>query len=278
MPNTDFSGIPALDDTAGMEQYMSNATLNTMGLGNDSTPSALQMNQQTQETAAQTNADTNAQAQPAANANGAPQYTAEQVAQIIAQNQQLQMQQAQQMQAMQMQQAQMAQRSPYTPQQAQIIKTLIDRGVPMERIQAALASGNANAAAQSALADRVRQLEARYEQAAYAQAQGAFIDKMTSFGDKFGLSESDLVTFGNKAMSMGINLIDVNDVEAVFRAVYPDQYAIRSQRIASSPVSTIYGGSSITEAPRASAAKMEDAYVDSFLKSSMPNQYGMFKK
>jgi hypothetical protein len=99
---------------------------------------------------------------------------------------------------------------------------------------------------------------------------------MTTFGDKFGLSENDLVTFGNKAMTMGINLTTVTDVESVFRAVYPEQYAIRSQRIANNPTSHIYGGASTPEAPRAATSKLEDAYVDNFLKQAMPNQFNTF--
>ena len=99
---------------------------------------------------------------------------------------------------------------------------------------------------------------------------------MTTFGNKYGLTENDLVTFGNVAMSKGINLTTVNDVEAVFRAIYPEQYAIRSQRIAGAPASQIYGGASTPEAPRAAANKLEDAYVDNFLKQAMPNQYNQF--
>lgn len=77
---------------------------------------------------------------------------------------------------------------------------------------------------------------------------------------------------------MGINLANVTDVEAVFRAVYPEQYAIRSQRIAGASASQIYGGASAMETPRAASSKLEDAYVDAFLKQAMPNAYGMHTK
>jgi hypothetical protein len=147
----------------------------------------------------------------------------------------------------------------------------------MSRIQQALDGGAQQASQQNAIAQRLAEVESYLQNQQYIAAQNEFIDKMTTFGDKFGLSENDLVTFGNKAMSMGINLTTVSDVEAVFRAVYPDQYAIRSQRIAASSA-PIYGGSSTPEAPRASAIRMEDAYVDQFLKRAMPNQYGMNTK
>lgn len=265
MPNEElFSGIPALDDTQGLESYMNNATLESMGLGQDvSIPAALQPTEASTET---TPAETPAPA--------APMYTAEQVQQMIAQAQAYGAQQQQQPQPQP--QVQHQEQATYTPRQAAIIKELIDRGVPMSRIQAAL-NGNAAATQQSNIVQRLSEVEAYLQQQKYAAEQNAFIDKMTTFGNKFGLSENDLVTFGNKAMSMGINLTTVTDVEAVFRAVYPDQYAIRSQRIAASSA-PIYGGSSTPEAPRAAASKMEDAYVDQFLKRSMPNQYGMFTK
>lgn len=270
MPNEElFSGIPALGDEQGLETFMNNAALDNMGIGNDPTPAALQV-----QTPAQVQPEPATPAQPAQVQPQAPQFTAEQVAQIIAQNQQL-IQQNAQRQA----QPQTAQpNSPYTPQQAAIIKQLIDRGVPIERIQAALNGNAAQNAAQNAVMQRLANMEAYLQQQQYVAAQNEFIDKMTTFGDKFGLSEADLVTFGNKAMSMGINLTTVSDVEAVFRAVYPDQYAIRSQRIAGASSTPIYGGSSTPEAPRAATARMEDAYVEQFLRSSMPNQYGMQTK
>lgn len=269
MPNEElFSGIPSLDDAQGLEAYMSNATLEGMGLGQDtSIPAALQTTEETPE-----------QEAPAATG-----YTAEQVQQMVAQAQAYGAQQQaaayqQQMAQMQAQRQQQAQpQQTYTPRQAAIIKELIDRGVPMSRIQQALNGGAQQASQQNAIAQRLAEVENYLQNQQYIAAQNEFIDKMTTFGDKFGLSENDLVTFGNKAMSMGINLTTVSDVEAVFRAVYPDQYAIRSQRIAASSA-PIYGGSSTPEAPRASAVRMEDAYVDQFLKRAMPNQYGMNTK
>ena len=269
MPDDIFSGIPALDDAAGLEQFVNNDTLNDMGLANPTVPAALQQNTPA-EPAPQEPAAQPAQAQPTA-----PQYTAEQVSQIIARNQQLEA-------AMQSQQAQrnatpqQMPQSTYTPRQIAIMKQLLDKGVSIERIQQALNGNRQQNAAQSAMMQRLQNVEAYLQNQQYEAEQSAFIGKMTEFGNKFGLSEDDLVTFGNKAMTMGINLTTVNDVEAVFRAVYPEQYAIRSQRIAGASASHIYGGANTPEAPRAATSKLEDAYVDHFLKQAMPNQYNQF--
>lgn len=265
MPNDNiFSGIPSLDDAAGLEQYVNNNTLTDLGLGNVSTPAALQQSNTTP--APQEGVD------PTPAPQAQPQYTADQVAAIVARAQA----QAQAQTQPQVQQTQIPQ-SAYTPKQVAIIHQLIDRGVSIERINQAL-NGNRQNAVQSALVNRLQNVEAYLQNQQYVAEQNAFIDKMTTFGDKFGLSENDLVTFGNAAMAMGINLTTVNDVEAVFRAVYPEQYAIRSQRMAGAPASQIYGGANTPDAPRAATSKLEDAYVDNFLKQAMPNQYGKFSQ
>lgn len=271
MPNDIFSGIPALDDAAGLEQFVNNTALNDMGVANPAVPTALQTNAEP----TTTQEPTQTPAEPAEPA--APVYTNDQVAQIIARNQQLEAQVQAQAQAQQSKAASSTPTaSPYTPQQATIIKALIDRGVPIERIQQALNQNPQRNAQQNAIVQRIQNVEQYLQEQQYVAAQNAFIDKMTTFGNKFGLSENDLVTFGNKAMSMGINLTTVTDVESVFRAVYPEQYAIRAQRIASTPTSHIYGGASTPEAPRAATSKLEDAYVDNFLKQAMPNQFNTF--
>lgn len=267
MPDNIFSGIPALDDQAGLEQVVQDNTLTQMGVStNPNTPSALQL---TNQPAPQT--DT----QPQDPSQNAPQFTSEQVSQIIARNQQLEAQaRASQRQAALSRQQ--ASAPAYTAHQANIIKQLIDRGVPLERIQQALNGDRRAAAQQNAVLQRVQQLEQYLQNQQYLAEQDAFVNKMTEFGDRFGLSENDLVTFGNMAMSKGINLTTVNDVEAVFRAIYPEQYAMRSQRIAGANTSQIYGGANTPEAPRTATSKLEDAYVDSFLKQTMPNQYNQF--
>lgn len=272
MPNDElFSGIPSLDDEAGVQNYLNNAILTDAGLGTDTTPAALQIQNQNQPAEPQA-------AEPAATPATAPQYTADQVAAIIARNQQLEAQmQARQAQA---QHQNTFQQQNYTPRQAAIIKQLIDRGVSLDRINAALAGRSQANQAQNAMMSRLANVERYLQQQEYESAQNAFVDKMTTFGNRFGLSENDLVTFGNKAMTMGINLTEVpaDSIENVFKAVFPDQYAIRSQRIAGASASHIYGGASSVETPRASASKLEDAYVDAFLRQSMPNQYGKYTK
>lgn len=269
-----FSGIPALGDDAGLEQYLNGTALSNMGFGNqDPTPAALQQPaapaapaESAQQPATPATATPATPATPAAPATNVPQFTAEQVAEIIARSRQ---------QAQQPTPAPQPTASPYSAQQIATIKQLLDRGVSLDRINAALNGNRQQAAQQNAMVQRLQAIEQHLQQQQYIANQNAFIDKMTTFGDKFGLSEAELVTFGNKAQSMGINLIDVNDVEAVFRAVYPEQYAIRSQRLAGASNSQIFGGSSVQENSRAAASKLEDAYVDQFLKRSMPNQYGM---
>lgn len=274
MPNDElFSGIPSLDDEAGVQNYLNNAILTDAGLGTDTTPAALQIQNQNQPAEPQA-------AEPAAAPATAPQYTADQVAAIIARNQQLEAQmQARQAQP-QAQNQNTSQQQTYTPRQAALIKQLIDRGVSLDRINAALAGRSQANQAQNSMMSRLANVERYLQQQEYEAAQNAFVDKMTTFGNRFGLSENDLVTFGNKAMTMGINLTEVpaDSIENVFKAVFPDQYAIRSQRIAGASASHIYGGASGVETPRASAAKLEDAYVDAFLRQSMPNQYGKYTK
>lgn len=269
--NNIFSGIPALDDNAGLEQLVNNNTLTEMGLGNPTIPSALQTQQEPA---------TEPQVQPQTTpAPQAPQYTSEQISQIIARNQQLEAQsRAQAAQVQQIQQRAQASQSPYSAQQVNIIKQLLDRGVSLDRIQAALNGNRQQNTAQSEMVRRLQNVENYLQNQQYVAEQNAFVEKMTAFGDKFGLTENDLVTFGNTAMSKGINLTTVSDVEAVFRAIYPEQYAIRSQRIAGAPTSQIYGGANTPEAPRAAVNKLEDAYVDNFLKQAMPNQYNQFPK
>ena len=275
-----FSGIPALGDTAGLEAYMTEQT--AAQVTNDTgIPAALQL--QDTDVPTDTGAPapvatpaapaTPAPAQPAT----APTYTSEQVQEIIA-NMQAQQARAMQQSAIQRQQQQAAQRPAYTPAQAAIIKQLIDKGVPFERIAEAMNAGRANANQQNALAARLQAIEQQLQAQQYAAEEQAFINKMTEFGDKFGLSEADLVTFGNAAYAKGINVAQVTDLESVFRALYPEQYAIRVQRMSHASTSQIFGGSSVPEMPRAAASKVEDQYVESFLRHSMPNQYGMTRK
>lgn len=274
MEDNIFSGIPSLDDAQGLEQFMTNSQAEDFGFNNQM-PAALQQ-QEVQPTPA---AGQPAQ-QEATSAPAAPTFTSEQVAQIVARlqasNQNTQPAQRQPLPNPTVPQT--VQQSTYTSQQAQAIKRFIDAGVPLEKIMASLNGNRQQNAAQQQVLSRLQGIEQYLQNQQYKAEEANFINKMTTFGDKFGLSESDLVTFGNQALTMGINLANVTDVEAVFRAVYPEQYAIRSQRIAGASASQIYGGASAMETPRAASSKLEDAYVDAFLKQAMPNAYGMHTK
>ena len=258
--NQIFEGIPALDDTQGLEALLNQQAMGALGIPNAQEPQSAD-----QQPAAQEPQQEPQQTQPQGT------YTSEQVAQIISAMRAQQQQEAQR----QAQPPQPQRTGGYSPQQINAITNLLSRGVPIERIAAYMngAGRQQNNAVQQELLQRVQQVENYLQQQQYTADRDAFIDKMNAFGGKFGLSEDDLVTFGNKALSMGINLTEVNDVEAVFRAVYPEQYAIRAQRIAGSPSSQIYGGASIPTTPQAQTSKLEDAYVDAFMRQTMPNQY-----
>ena len=121
--------------------------------------------------------------------------------------------------------------------------------------------------------DKVNAIENYLQQSAYDKAQTEFVNKLTAFGDKFGLSENDLVVFGNTALAKGINIAQVSDLESVFRAIYPEQYAIRVQRMQHTPTSQIFGGSTMFVNPTAMSEQAADNYVEGFLKGAMPNQY-----
>ena len=268
MPNNDiFSGIPSLDDQQGLENYLNQQTLDNMGL-NTQIPAALEQPASEPAGAASQNS-TPAPAQQ-------PTYTNEQIAQIIARNQQLEAQLVQQ--PVQTQQQQIRQAQPaaplYNERQIGIINQLLAKGVSIEQIAAHMANARGNASqVNNATLQRLQNIEAYLQQQQYAQAETEFTNKMLAFGEKFGLSEQELVHFGNVAFDKGINVLHA-DLETAFRAVVPDQYALRVQRMQNNNTSQFYGGASAMDTPRASASKMEDAYVDAFLKQSMPNQYG----
>lgn len=256
MQNNQFEGIPSLDDQQGLENYMNNQALDRMGLNNN-TPSMLQPDE---------NVDNqNIQQQPQTQ----PTYSQDEINRIIAENNayKAQLEQAQ-YQAQQPQQPQPT----YTPQQLALIKQALDRGIPLDRINQALSQNRQ----QSQIMQKINNLEQYMAQKEYQVAQNQFVEKMQTFGAKFGLSESDLVTFANTALSKGINLINTPDVEIIFRSLYPDQYAIRMERIKATP-SAIYGGGSIGQTPQENDKRI-DAYVEYFLHQRMPNQYNKFKR
>ena len=276
-----FSDIPALGDEAGLNQFLDAQLAQDAGIENPQIPEMQQITSQNNQGNQGNQGNASAVENPSA--LNAPTYTPEQIQQIIQENQAYRNQQAQRvLQAQQQAQIRAQQAQPasggYSAQQVNAIKVLLDRGYSLESIMQAVNRQSPNTAAQNQAMQRIQAIEQHLQQQEYLAEQNAFIEKMTTFGNKYGLSENDLVTFGNAAMAQGINLTQVNDVEMVFKAIYPQQYAIRAQRLQNTPTSQIYGGVSISETPRAASSKLEDAYVDAFMKKTMPNQYEMSKK
>jgi DNA-binding transcriptional MerR regulator len=163
----------------------------------------------------------------------------------------------------------------YSQEEVSFINTALRQGYSMEAIQSALNSRRAQVGRLpqvNALEQRLDMLQQHIETQEYKAAEAAFIDKLTEFGNKFGLSEQDLVTFGQTAYAKGINIAMGNvDLETVFRAVFPEQYAIRSRRIAPANSSQIYGGSSAAEPTGAQAQKAAAEYAKQYLLGTMPN-------
>lgn len=275
MPNeNDFSGIPSLDDTQGLQDYLTTQTVSNLGV-NPIQQGDGQAQAQTQTPTSQDGQQPGVQAQPQAQGAAQPQtYTSDQVAAIIRQTMAMQSrQQQQQQQHAGIQGAQPAAARGYTPQQQQAIINALQRGMTLEQIQAALSGASADMARDAAMQRRMANIEQQLANQEYQREQNAFIDKCVAFGNKWGLSEQDLVTFGNVALSKGINIAQVPDLEVAFRAVFPEQYAVRAQRMQPNPTSQIYGGTSTSEGTSAASQKAVDMYVESFLKQAMPNQY-----
>ena len=257
-----FEGIPSLGDAQGLENYIAQQN---QPASQNQIPAMLQQNQPVAGNTPEVNPGN----------TGVTGYTSEQIDAIIKQNQELMARVTQPNTTpianpvVNPQNNLPNTQGAYSPQvRAQIVE-LVNRGVPLETILSALNGNRQN----NETMQRIAAVEQYLQQQEYVQQQNAFIDKMTAFGDKFGLSEDELVTFANTALSKGINVAQVTDVEAVFRAVYPQQYAIRAQRLQGVASPQIYGGVSVQETPRAATSKAEDAYVEDFLKGAMPNQY-----
>lgn len=281
MNNDIFSGVPSLNDVQGLEDYLNNENLRQIGLGTDP-QNPLNNGQEPNSNAGNSAQETPTQGQDSGQPQGV-QYTSDQVNQLIQQVQSLQAQLAQQQQQQiqhQQIQRQVAQPQPtgYSAQQRQFINEALNRGYSMEQIMDVLNKRTAQNQAQAQINQRLDKIDEYLRTQEYKRAESEFISRLSAFGDKWGLSEQDLVTFGTEAYKKGINIANVTDLDTVFRAVYPSQYAIRSQRMNNTNTSQIYGGSSIPESSRVNAAKAEDAYVDAFFKQTMPNQYNNFKK
>lgn len=272
MPDNDFSGIPSLGDEQGLSQFLQQQELAAAGFGAPAPAAQPAPQEQPQ---GQPQPDTQAQPAPQAQPGQPRAYTQEELAGILAQVDAIrQRQAAAQPRAFQPAQPQGAAPA-YTAQELQFINQALSRGYSMQAIQSVID----NRRAQSGYNPKVASLEQRMDRLQqylatqeYREAEAAFVDKLTQFGDKFGLSEQDLVTFGEAAIKKGINIAvgDV-DLEAVFRAVYPEQYAIRSQRIAQANSSQIYGGSSAAEPTGVQSQKAAAEYARQFLLGRMPN-------
>lgn len=259
MPN-EFSDLPSLDDTQGLESYINGQQMAAAGVASPDASNYGSDNSQEQQPAQQEQ-------------QSVPQYTDEQLARILAQVDVYRQQQA----AQQRQQQPYAQQQPqarYTATEIQFINDSLARGYDMQAINAAIRSVRAQNTGNADLSRRIDQLQQYIANKEYQAAEQAFLGKLQSFGDKWGLSEDDLVTFGNVAYSKGINIAQSNvDLETAFRAVFPEQYAIRSQRMSNSNASQIYGGSAAAEQPNAASNRATDAYVEQFLKGTMGNYY-----
>lgn len=270
MNDNDFSGIPALGDTQGLENYLNNQNLQAQGL---------QPAQPTEQEQQQTQPAQQPEQQPAQGLQGVDpnKVTREDINAILSKIDAINARTANPQPVQQS-----AQAITYTDQERNFVINAMQRGYSLDQINQVIMqrrAQNGYGMRNNALEQRMNYLEQYLRTQEYKQAEAAFIDKLSIFGNKFGLSEQDLVTFGNAAIEKGINIAMPNvDLETAFRAIYPEQYAIRIQRMTPTNTSQIYGGTSIPEGNRASASKAEDAYVEAFLKQTMPNQYGMLNK
>lgn len=278
MPDNIFSGIPSLNDDDGLQTYLNNQQLTSLGIPNTEAETPAQSQQPITQPvqSAQPAAQPTVQEQPTLQNAG---YTVEDVNRILARNAELE----KQVNAMvrpttpaTFTPARTTVTTPtprYSANQINLIKQALDQGATIEQIQAALSRKPVQDGANKELLDKVNAIENYLQQSAYDKAQTEFVNKLTAFGDKFGLSENDLVVFGNTALAKGINIAQVSDLESVFRAIYPEQYAIRVQRMQHTPTSQIFGGSTMFINPTAMSEQAADNYVEGFLKGAMPNQY-----
>lgn len=276
MPDNIFSGIPSLSDDTGLQTYLNNQQLTDLGIPNTEVETPAQSQQPGTQPTAQPAEQPTVQEQPTLQSAG---YSVEDINRILARNAELE----KQVNAMvrhttptpfTLTRTNVTTPTPrYSANQINLIKQALDQGATIEQIQAALSRKPVQDSASKELLDKVNAIENYLQQSAYDKAQTEFVNKLTAFGDKFGLSENDLVVFGNTALAKGINIAQVSDLESVFRAIYPEQYAIRVQRMQHTPTSQIFGGSTMFINPTAMSEQAADNYVEGFLKGAMPNQY-----
>ena len=276
MQENDFSGIPALGDEQGLSQFLQQQEIAAAGFG-----PAPQQQQQQQQQPAQPEPAQQQQVQPQPQVQNLqiqqPQqrtYTQAELQAILAQVDAINQRQVQNRQV---QPAQQPRQPAYTQQEMAFINQALAQGYSMGAIERAIVQrrggqGNPYGQQVAQLQQRMDQLQQYLATQEYREAEAAFVERLTDFGNKFGLSEQDLVTFGNAALQKGINIAVGNvDLETVFRAVYPEQYAIRSQRISQAPSSQIIGGSSAAEPTGVASQKAAEAAARAFLQTRMPN-------
>lgn len=260
--NDEITQLPALDDEAGLQNLLQQKEMQSIGIVPQPTAPA---------PTAEKPAPAPVQAQPAvAQPTQGATYSEAQVQAILQQYAARQTVAPQQP----VPQQQPAQGAAYNERQMQLVVEAMRRGIPLDRIVGALNANRQNSSPDYAqqLMAKVEELQQRFNQIEESKVAEQFESKMTAFGSKLGLSERDLYTFGTKALENGINILYVNDIEAVFRGLYPEQYALRVQRAQPQATSQIYGGSNIGTTSQ-DTDKYAQQYAEQFLKNTMPNYY-----
>lgn len=259
--NEEITQLPALDDETGLQNLLQQKEMQSIGI----------VPQPTQNTGTQAPAQPVQPAAVAQPTQQGPVYTEAQVQAILQQQAAARQTVAPQQQVPQQQPAQGV---AYSERQTQLVVEAMRRGIPLDRIVNALNTnrqmGSPDYAQQ--LMSKVEELQQRFNQIEESKVAEQFESKMTAFGNKLGLSERDLYTFGTKALENGINILYVNDIEAVFRGLYPEQYALRVQRAQPQATSQIYGGSNVGTTSQ-DTEKYAQQYAEQFLKNTMPNYY-----
>lgn len=257
--NDENTQLPALDDESGLQNLLQQKEMQSIGIVPQPATTGTQAPAQPVQQAA---------AQPTPQG---PVYTEAQVQAILQQQSAARQTVAPQQQVPQQQPAQGA---AYSERQTQLVVEAMRRGIPLDKIVTALGNqrqvGTPDYAQQ--LMSKVNDLQQRFNQIEESKVAEQFESKMTAFGSKLGLSERDLYTFGTKALENGINILYVNDIEAVFRGIYPEQYALRVQRAQPQATSQIYGGSNVGTTSQ-DTEKYAQQYAEQFLKNTMPNYY-----
>jgi len=263
--NDENTQLPALDDEKGLQNLLQQQQMASIGIVPQTQE---QPDDSGEEIQGQGYEDT-----PAQDASGQTVFTEAQV-QAILQNYANAVKSTIAPQQQSVPQPQAAPSAAYNERQMQLVNEAMRRGIPLDKIAAALATQRQSSQPDYSqeLMSKVNELQQRFNQIEQTKMTEQFESKMTAFGNKLGLSERDLYTFGTKALENGINILYVNDIEAVFRGLYPDQYALRVQRAQPQATSQIYGGSNVGTTAQ-DTERYAQQYAEQFLKNTMPNYY-----